>query len=121
MIKGSTKKARANVRAIVESLIDLSGYNIDASNPFEAVKEICASEKGREWSYTTFKEWCYGLPSAFDSAEFLCNRDSRDFLARIYENTPSEAERFAKRIGQTEADDRLLTLCFRVIDEESRK
>ena len=121
MIKGCSKKAQANARAITETLIDLTGYDVGTENPFAAVKEICSSEMGRKWSYYTFKEWCFGLPSAFNSAVFLYYGDSTVFLSKIYENTPAEAERFAKRTPVDKADDRLLTLCFRVIDSESKK
>ena len=69
MIKGTTKKARENALKLVYSMIDLSGYdNIRTTDKHAAVRDICAAEMGREWSIDAFKEWCNGLPSAFDLA-----------------------------------------------------
>ena len=67
MIKGTTKRARENARKLVDSMIDLTGYDdIQTTDKHAAIRDICATEMGREWSLRTFKDWCEGLPSAFD-------------------------------------------------------
>ena len=119
MIKGTTKKARENALKLVDSMIDLSGYdNIQTMDKHAAIREICAAEMGREWSLEVFKDWCNGLPSAFDSAAFLYNGTPWDWLARIYENTPEESERFRERVQYEVAADRCIWLAFKVLDKD---
>lgn len=116
MIKGTTKKARKNARNLVDSMIDLSGYdNIQTADEHAAVREICSAEMGRKWSIDTFKEWCYGLPSAFDSAEFLYNGTPWDWLSRIYENSALELECLIKRTPRAVAEERCIWLAFKVL------
>ena len=118
MIKGTTKKARENAMKLVNEMIDLSGYdNIQTTDKHAAIREICAREMRKEWSIDTFKEWCEGLPSAFDSAEFLYNGTPWDALSLIYENTPKESERFRARVPYEVAADRVLYICFRVLSK----
>ena len=122
MIKGTTKKVKENALKLVDSMIDLSGYDdIQTTDRHAAVREICAREIGREWSIDAFKEWCEGLPSAFDSAEFLYNGTPWDWLARLYENTPEESESFRARVPYEVAADRVLKLCFKVLSDERQK
>lgn len=120
MIKGTTKKAKENARKLVDSMIDLTGYdNIQTTDKHAAIRDICAAEMGREWSIDTFKEWCYGLPSAFDSAVFLYNGTPWDALSRLYENTPEESERFRARVPYEVAADRFLYICFRELNKQN--
>ena len=116
MIKGTTKKARENARKLVDAMIDLTGYdNIQTTDKHAAIREICAREMGREWSINTFKEWCMGLPSAFDSADFLYNGTPWDWLARLYENSALELESLVKRTSRAVAEDRCLVWAFKVL------
>lgn len=118
MIKGTTKKAKENARKLVDSMIDLSGYDdVQTSDEHAAVRDICAREIWREWSLEAFKDWCMGLPSAFDSAMFLYKGTPWDWLARLYENTPEESERFRARVPYEVAADRVLNICFRVLSK----
>ena len=116
MIKGTTKKAKENALELVDSMIDLSGYdNIQTMDKHAAIREICAAEMGREWSFVAFKEWCEGLPSAFDSAEFMYNGTPWDWLARIYEISEQELEIFVKRTLYQVAEDRCIWWSFKVL------
>ena len=115
MIKGTTKKARENARKLVDSMIDLSGYDIKTTDKHAAIREICAAEKRREWSLEVFKDWCQGLPSAFDSAVFLYNGTPWDWLARIYETNDQELQHFIKRTPRAVAEDRCLMWAFKVL------
>lgn len=117
MIRGTTKKARENALKLVDSMINLSGYDIQTTDKHAAIREICASEMGREWSLEAFKDWCMGLPSAFDSAVFLYNGAPWDALSIIYENTPEESARFRDRVPYEVAADRVLYICFRVLSK----
>ena len=117
MIKGTTKKAKDNARKLVDSMIDLTGYDIQTTDRHAAIREICAREMRREWSINTFKEWCYGLPSAFDSAAFLYNGTPWDALSLLYENTPEESERLRARVPYDVAADRVLYICFRELNK----
>ena len=115
MIKGTTKKARENAMKLVDSMIDLSVYDVKTTDKHAAVREICAAEMGREWSLDAFKDWCQGLPSAFDSAEFLYNGTPWDWLARIYETSEEELDKFMKRTPYQVAEERCLWLAFKVL------
>ena len=115
MIKGTTKKARENARKLVDEMIDLSGYDVKTTDKHAAVREICAAEMGREWSLDTFKDWCNGLPSAFDSAEFMYNGTPWDWLARVYEIGEEELQHFIKRTPRAVAEDRCIWLAFKVL------
>ena len=118
MIKGTTKRARENVLKLVDSMIDLSGYdNIQTTDKHAAVREICAQEIGREWSIDAFKEWCEGLPSAFDSAEFLYNGTPWDWLARVYETSALELESLIKRTPRAVAEERCIWWAFKVLSD----
>ena len=122
MIKGTTKKARENALKLVDSMIDLTGYDdIQTTDKHASVRDICAREIRREWSLEAFKDWCMGLPSAFDSAVFLYNGTPWDWLSRVYENTPEESERFRARVPYEVAADRVLNLCFKVLSDERQK
>ena len=119
MIKGTTKKARENALKLVDSMIDLSGYdNIQTMDKHAAIRDICAREIGREWSIDAFKEWCEGLPSAFDSAEFLYNGTPWDWLARIYETSEEELDSLIKRTPRAVAEDRCIWWAFKVLDKD---
>ena len=116
MIKGTTKKAKENARKLVDSMIDLSGYdNIQTMDKHAAVRDICTAEMGREWSLEAFKDWCMGLPSAFDSAEFLYNGTPWEWLARIYECSDAELDKFIKRTPRAVAEDRCIWWAFKVL------
>ena len=117
MIKGTTKKAKENARNLVDSMIDLSGHDdIQKTDKHAAIREICAAEMGREWSLDAFKEWCEGLPSAFDSAEFLYNGTPWDWLSRVYETSEEELDKFIKRTPRAVAEDRCIWLAFKVLN-----
>ena len=119
MIKGNTKKAKENALELVDSMIELSGYDkIQTTDKHAAVREICAAEMGREWSLEVFKDWCEGLPSAFDAAEFLYNGTPWDWLARIYENSQEELDKFMKRTPRAVAEDRCIWWAFKVLDKD---
>lgn len=118
MIKGTTNKAKENARKLVDSMIDLTGYDIQTTDKNAAVREICAREIGREWSIDAFKEWCEGLPSAFDSAEFLYNGTPWDWLSRVYETSALELESLVKRTPRAVAEDRCIWLAFKVLDKD---
>ena len=45
MIRGTTKKAKENALKLVDSMIDLSGYDVKTTEKHAAVREICAAEK----------------------------------------------------------------------------
>lgn len=116
MIRGTTKKANENARKMVDSMIDLTGYDdMQTTDKHAAVREICAQEIGREWSLDTFKRWCNGLPSAFDSADFLYNDTPWNWLSRIYETTALELESLVKRTPRAVAEDRCIWLAFKVL------
>ena len=116
MIKGTTKKAKENAQKLVDSMIDLSGYdNIQTMDKHAAVREICAAEMGREWSLEVFKDWCSGLPSAFDSADFLYNGTPLDWLARVYETSEEELDSLIKRTPYQVAEDRCIWWAFKVL------
>lgn len=116
MIKGTTKKAKENALNIVDSMIDLSGFdNIQTTDRHAAIREICAREMRQEWSLDTFKHWCKGLPSAFDSAEFLYNGTPWDWLSRIYENSALELEIFINSTPRAVAEDRCIWWAFKVL------
>ena len=115
MIKGTTKKARENARKLVDSMIDLSGYDVKTTDKNAAIRDICAREIGREWSLDAFKEWCEGLPSAFDSAVFLYNGTPWDWLARIYETSEEELQHFIKRTPYQVAEARCIWWAFKVL------
>ena len=115
MIKGTTKKARENAMKLVDSMIDLSGYDVKTTDKHAAIREICAREMRKEWSLEAFKDWCEGLPSAFDSAEFLYNGTPWDWLARIYETSEEELYSLIKRTRYQVAEDRCLMWAFKVL------
>jgi hypothetical protein len=117
MIKGNTKRARENAKTLIDSMIDFTGYDIQTTNKYAAVREICAREIRREWSFDAFKDWCEGLPSAFDSAEFLYNGTPWDWLARIYETSEEELDSLIKRTPYAVAEDRCLAWAFKVLSE----
>lgn len=119
MLTGNNKKFKENVSAFVAELIDLSGYDSlpDGLTANESVRFVACKEKMGEWSFGLFKDWCSGLPSAFDSAAFLCRGTPWDALERLYENTPEESARFRKRVPYDVAADRLLSLCFRELSK----
>ena len=116
MIKGTTKKAKENALELVDSMIDLSGYDVKTTDKHAAIREICAREIGREWSLEVFKDWCEGLPSAFDSAEFLYNGTPWDWLARIYECSDVELDKFIKRTPRAVAEARCIWWAFKVLN-----
>ena len=115
MIKGTTKKARENALNLVDSMIDLTGYDVKTTDKHAAIREICAAEMGREWSFEVFKDWCMGLPSAFDSAVFLCNGTPWDWLARVYECSDVELDKFIKRTQRAVAEARCIWWAFKVL------
>ena len=116
MIKGTTNKAKENALKLVDSMIDLSGYDdIQTTDKHAAIREICAREIWREWSFDAFKEWCMGLPSAFDSADFLYNGTPWDWLARIYEKSEEELEKLMKCTPRAVAEDRCIWWAFKVL------
>ena len=116
MIKGTTKKAIENARKMVDSMIDLSGYDdIQTMDKHAAIRDICAAEMGRKWSLDAFKDWCMGLPSAFDSADFLYNGTPWDWLARVYETSALELESLVKRTPRAVAEDRCIWWAFKVL------
>ena len=118
MIKGTTKKAKENARKLVDSMIDLTGYDdIQKTDEHAAIREICAREIWREWSIDAFKDWCMGLPSAFDSAEFLYNGTPWEWLARIYETSEEELDSLMKRTPRAVAEDRCIWWAFKVLSE----
>ena len=119
MLTGNNKKFKENVSAFVAGLIDLSGYDDlpEGLTASESVRLIACREMRGEWSFGLFKEWCYGLPSAFDSAAFLYNGTPWDALSRLYENTDEESARFRKRVPYDVAADRLLTVFFRELSK----
>ena len=117
MIKGTTKKAKENARKLVDSMIDLTGYDdIQKTDKHAAVREICVREMGREWSLEAFKEWCMGLPSAFDSAVFLYNGTPWEWLARVYECSDVELDRLVKRTPRAVAEERCIWWAFKVLN-----
>ena len=119
MIKGTTKKAKENALELVDSMIDLSGYDkIQTTDKHAAVREICAAEMGREWSLDAFKDWCNGLPSAFDSAVFLYNGTPWDWLARVYECSDVELDSLIKRTPRAVAEERCIWWAFKVLDKD---
>lgn len=116
MIKGTTKKAKENALNLVNAMIDLTGYDyIQTKDKHTAVRDICAREIGREWSFDAFKDWCEGLPSAFDSAEFLYNGTPWEWLARIYENSEEELDRLIKYNPRDVAEERCIWWAFKVL------
>ena len=115
MIKGTTKKAKDNARKLVDSMIDLSGYDVKTTDKHAEIREICAREMRREWSLDAFKDWCKGLPSAFDSAEFMYNGTPWDWLARVYETSEEELDKFMKRTQRAVAEDRCIWWAFQVL------
>ena len=115
MIKGTTKKAIENARKMVDSMIDLSGYDVKTTDKHAEVREICVAEMGRKWSLDAFKDWCMGLPSAFDSADFLYNGTPWDWLARVYETSALELESLVKRTPRAVAEDRCIWWAFKVL------
>ena len=119
MIKGTTKKAKENARKLVDSMIDLTGYDdIQTTEKHAAVREICAREMRREWSFDAFKEWCQGLPAAFDSAVFLYNGTPWEWLARVYETSEEELDKFMKRTQRAVAEERCIGWAFKVLDKD---
>ena len=118
MINGNTKKANENALKLVDSMIDLTGYDIQTKDKHAAVREICAREIRREWSFDAFKEWCMGLPSAFDSAVFLYNGTPWDWLARVYETSEKELEMLVKRTRYQVAEERCIWWAFKVLDKD---
>ena len=115
MFKGTTKKARENALELVDSMIDLSGYDVKTTDKHAAVRDICAREMRREWSLDAFKDWCQGLPSAFESAVFLYNGTPWDWLARIYETSEEELDSLIKRTPYQVAEDRCILWAFKVL------
>ena len=116
MIKGTTKKARENARNLVDAMIDLSGYDdIQKTDKHAAIRDICAAEMGRKWSLEVFKDWCNGLPSAFDSAVFLYNGTPWEWLARVYETSEEELDSLVKRTQRAVAEDRCIWWAFKVL------
>ena len=116
MIKGTTKKARENARNLVDAMIDLSGYDdIQKTDKHAAIRDICAAEMGRKWSLEVFKDWCNGLPSAFDSEVFLYNGTPWEWLARVYETSEEELDSLVKRTQRAVAEDRCIWWAFKVL------
>ena len=119
MIKGTTNKAKENARKLVDSMIDLTGYDdIQTTDKHAAIREICAREIRREWSLDAFKEWCEGLPSAFDSAMFLYNGTPWEWLSRVYETSEEELDSLIKRTPRAVAEDRCIWWAFKVLDKD---
>ena len=116
MIKGNTKKAKVNARKLVDSMIDLTGYDdIQTTDKHAAVRDICAREIWREWSFDAFKEWCMGLPSAFDADDFLYNGTPWDWLSKIYETSEEELDSLIKQTPYQVAEDRCIWWSFKVL------
>ena len=115
MKKGTTKKAKDNARKLVDSMIDLTEYDVKTTDKHAAIREICAAEIGREWSLEVFKDWCMGLPSAFDSADFLYNGTPWEWVAQIYEYSDAELDKFIKRTPLAVAEERCMWWAFKVL------
>jgi hypothetical protein len=71
----------------------------------DAINEILFDEEIRhdrrklsDWEF--FLEWTQGLPSVLDTC-YWYNRDARDDLAPILEETPEEAMRFTDEAAGT--------------------
>ena len=120
MLKTNSKQATENIKAYIMEHFDYSNYAEDGKFIPETYNEICKciydtmmKEKfyARETNnYETFKSWCQGLPSLFDTCYYY-NRSALEDLKNILEETDEEAGKFS----ESEAEERLTYLLYREI------
>lgn len=126
MLKTNSKQAKENIKKYIMEHFDFFNYE-DEENPApEEYKDICKciydtmiAEKfySKEVNeYETFKTWCQGLPSLFDTCYYY-NRSAVEDLRIILEETEEEASKFS----ESEAEERLTYLLYREIVKNKAK
>lgn len=120
MLRSNSKKAKENIKKYIIEHFDYSNYKADGKSAPAEYKEICKciyntmmKEKfySREINnYETFKSWCQGLPSLFDTCYYY-NRSAVEDLRVILEETEAEVNKYT----EDEAEERLTYLLYREI------
>lgn len=122
MLRSNSKKALENIRAYILEQYNPEEYGLPETNDFreaarnmwEACKnEIIKHDKRRMSYYEFFVEWLSGLPSLFDSADYIYHCNAKKRLAAILEETEAEADKYT----ETEAETMLNRLIWREVSK----
>ncbi len=122
MLRSNSKKAVENIRAYILEQYNPEEYGLPATNDYreaarnmwEACKnEIMKYDKRRLSYYEFFVEWLSGLPSLFDSADYIYHCNAKKRLAAILEETETEANKYT----ETEAETMLSRLIWREVSK----
>ncbi len=122
MLRSNSKKALANIRAYILEQYNPEEYGLPETNDFrEAARnmwEACKNEiikyDKRKMSYQEyFLEWLSGLPSLFNSADYIYHCNAKKRLAAILEETEAEADKYT----ETEAETMLSRLIWREVSK----
>lgn len=128
MLKTNSKTVRERIRAyILENALDENYESFDNLKDaciyiVNDVKRVCGSYAWNRkynldgWCQRDFSDWCRGLPGVFDCS-FLYRDSAVELLGDILEETEAERSRYT----ESEAENRLLYLCFSEIDKVYRK
>lgn len=122
MLRSNSKQALANIRAYIleqynpeeYGLPETSDFREAARNMWEACKaEIMKYDKRRLSDYDYFMEWLSGLPSLFNSADYIYHCNAKKRLADILAETETEADKYT----ETEAEQMLSRLIWREVSK----
>lgn len=95
-------------------LPETSDFREAARNMWEACKaEIMKYDKRRLSDCDYFLEWLSGLPSLFNSADYIYHCNAKKRLAAILDETETEADKFT----ETEAETMLSRLIWREVSK----
>ena len=125
MLRTNSKKATENLKKWTVEHFDADGYNDfngDENNFSDCAKyiyRVFLREKyeGAENYYRNtsmqdiFADWCAGLPSVLDTADYYYTRRAVDVLGEILEETEEERNRYT----EAEAEKCMTYLLYRTI------
>lgn len=131
MLRTNSKKAIDNLKKWTVEHFDADGYNDfngDKNNFSDCAKfiyRVFLREKyeGAEHYYRNtrmqdiFADWCAGLPSVLDTADYYYTRRAVDVLGEILEETDEEKARYT----QTQAEKLLSALLWLHISKAARR
>ena len=122
MLRSNSKQALANIRAYILEQYNPEEYGLPetsdfceaAHNMWDACKnEIIKYDKRKMSYYEFFVEWLSGLPSLFNSADYIYHCNAKKRLAAILEETEAEADKYT----ETEAETMLSRLIWREVSK----
>lgn len=130
MLRTNSKKAIENLKKWTVEHFDADGYNDfngDENNFSDCAKfiyRVFLREKyeGAEHYYRNtsmqdiFADWCAGLPSVLDTADYYYTRRAVDVIGEILEETEEEKARYT----QTQAEKLITALLWIYISKAAR-